>query len=53
VELFVASDRNITDASRGDALHRLVAALGTDALTFLELLRGTKPLNPQPSTLDP
>lgn len=38
VELFVAP--NIADASRGDALRRLVHALGTDALTFLDLLRG-------------
>jgi DNA repair/transcription protein MET18/MMS19 len=40
VELFVAPDSNVADAARGDALRRLVAKLGTDALSFLDLLRG-------------
>mmetsp|Transcript_35602 Transcript_35602/g.87585 ORF Transcript_35602/g.87585 Transcript_35602/m.87585 type:complete len:101 (+) Transcript_35602:23-325(+) len=40
VELFVASDRLITDASRGDALRRIVTVLSAGELSFLELLRG-------------
>ena len=40
VETFTSPDRAIPDASRADALRRLVALLGADSITFLDLLRG-------------